>query len=87
MRLSSKTTAAPSVPAADGRCGNYFSTPVTKPHIVVVLVPIIRTTAFACRYKTKLCVMTSNPFLPILLRTHSVIAVPLRQTIVVSGVN
>jgi len=30
---------------------------VTEPHIVVVLVPIIRTTAFACRYKNKLCVI------------------------------
>ena len=41
-RLSSKTTAAPSVSAR-----------VTKPHIVVIVVPIIRTTAFACRWRCR----------------------------------
>ena len=35
---------------------DYWSAPVTMPHIVVVLVPMIRTTAFACRNKNKLCV-------------------------------
>ena len=30
---------------------------VPELHIVVVLVPMIRTTAFACRYKNKLCVI------------------------------
>ena len=35
---------------------NYCSARVTDPHIIVVLVPMIRTTAFACRNKNKLCV-------------------------------
>jgi hypothetical protein len=35
---------------------DYLSARVTEPHIVVVLVPMVRTTAFACRYKNKLCV-------------------------------
>jgi hypothetical protein len=35
---------------------NYWSARITEPHIVVVLVPMVRTTAFACRYKNKLCV-------------------------------
>jgi hypothetical protein len=34
---------------------DYSSVRFTKPHIVVVVVPIIATTAFACRYKNKLC--------------------------------
>ena len=32
---------------------DYCSPRITKSHIVVVLVPMIRTTAFACRYKNK----------------------------------
>jgi hypothetical protein len=36
---------------------DYWSVPVTKPHVVVVLVPMIRATAFACRYKNKLGVI------------------------------
>ena len=32
---------------------DYWSTSVTEPHIVVVLVPVTRTTAFACGYKNK----------------------------------
>src|SRR5262245_6946069 len=35
---------------------DYWPAPVTEPHIVVVLVPMVRTTAFATRYKKKLCV-------------------------------
>jgi hypothetical protein len=35
---------------------NYCSARVTESHIVVVPVPMIRDTAFACRYKNKLCV-------------------------------
>ena len=35
---------------------DYWSARVTEPHIVVVLVPMVRTTAFAGRYKNKLCV-------------------------------
>jgi len=33
---------------------DYWSARVTEPHIVVVLVPMIRSTAFAGRYKNKL---------------------------------
>ena len=55
MRLSSKTTAGPQVPAADRKMRSTAR--VTQSHIVVVVVPIIRTTAFACRYKNKLCVI------------------------------
>ena len=33
---------------------DYWSAPVTEPHIVVVLIPKIRTTAFSCRDKNKL---------------------------------
>jgi hypothetical protein len=33
---------------------------VTESHIIVVLVPMIRTTAFACRYKNKLALLTSE---------------------------
>ena len=32
---------------------DYWSAPVTKPHVVVVLVPMIRATAFACGYKNQ----------------------------------
>jgi uncharacterized membrane protein YeaQ/YmgE (transglycosylase-associated protein family) len=35
---------------------DYWSARITEPHIVVVLVPMVRTTAFACRYKNKMCV-------------------------------
>src|SRR5262245_42114607 len=35
---------------------NDWSAFVTEPHIIVVLVPKIRSSAFACRYKNKLCV-------------------------------
>jgi hypothetical protein len=33
---------------------DYWSAPITEPHVVVVLVPMIRATAFACGYKNKL---------------------------------
>jgi hypothetical protein len=36
---------------------DYWSAPVTEPHIAVVLIPMVRTTAFACRYEDKLCVV------------------------------
>src|SRR5262249_16381275 len=36
---------------------DYWSGPVTEPHIIVVLVPKIRPTAFPCRYQKKGLVM------------------------------
>ena len=48
---------------SSGACGwphdtaDYWSAPVAESHIVVVLIPTIRTTAFACRYKNKPCVI------------------------------
>jgi hypothetical protein len=39
---------------------DYRSAPVTKPHVVVVLVPMIRVTAFACGYKNKLSAMAPS---------------------------
>src|SRR5262245_66694982 len=39
------------------RVQKYWPARVTEPHIVVVLVPKVGTTAFACRYKNKLCVI------------------------------
>src|SRR5262245_53818786 len=36
---------------------DYWPARVTEPHIVVVLVPKVGTTAFSCRYKNKLCVI------------------------------
>jgi hypothetical protein len=35
---------------------DYGSTSAAEPHIVVVVVPMARTTTFACGYKNKRCV-------------------------------
>jgi hypothetical protein len=42
-------------PGGRGQLVSHSSARVTKPQLEVVLVPMILTTAFACRYKNKLC--------------------------------
>ena len=51
---------------------DYWSTPVTEPHIVVALVPMVANTAFACRNKNRLCVID-------LRMCHRWLALPLRR--------
>jgi|RhiMetdeSRZDD1v2_1073273.scaffolds.fasta_scaffold87508_6 hypothetical protein len=49
---------------------DYWSVPVTKPHVVVVLVPMNRATAFACGYKNKFGVISLRMY-------HRWLALPL----------
>jgi hypothetical protein len=64
---------------------------VTEPHIVVVFIPMTRTTAFACRYKNKPCLIdlrvchrdgSRSP-----LRTQGRIKLSLGRQLGVVGVN